>query len=110
LAPSQAACPGPLGRKAFSYVSDGVFLPGGAFRALPPPNYQQLLLLFRHKLMRQLLKLEKITETTVEILDRFRRPHAACRRQELRGSCRLNNAEMFKSEQTTAFAATNMLE
>jgi hypothetical protein len=49
-------------------------LPGGSFRALPPPDYQQLQLLFGHKLMSRLLKLEKITATTVEILDRFRHP------------------------------------
>ena len=55
-------------------VTDGIFLPDATFRALPPPDYQQLLLLFRHKLMRRLLKLEKITEATVEILDRFRHP------------------------------------
>jgi hypothetical protein len=42
-----------------------------SFCALPPPNDQQLLLLFRHELMRQLLKLEKITEAAVETLVRF---------------------------------------
>jgi hypothetical protein len=55
-------------------VTSGMFLPDGAFCGLPPPDQHQLLLLFRHKLLKQLLKRDKITEAAVEILDRFRHP------------------------------------
>ena len=53
-------------------VTGGVFLPDGSFQALPPPDPQQLMLLFRHKLLHELLRLEKIYPATIEILDRFR--------------------------------------
>jgi len=53
-------------------VTDGVFLPEGSFLSLPAPDAQQLMLLFRHKLLQELLRLEKIYPATLEILDRFR--------------------------------------
>ena len=55
-----------------SIVTDGVFLPDGFFQPLPPPDPQQLMLLFRHKLLQELLRLGKIYPATIEILDRFR--------------------------------------
>ena len=55
-----------------SIVSDGVFRPDGSFQPLPPPDSRQLMLLFRHKLLQELLRLEKIYPATIEILDRFR--------------------------------------
>jgi hypothetical protein len=55
-----------------SIVTDGVFRPDGSFQPLPVPDSQPLMLLFRHKLLQELLRLEKITTTTIEILDRFR--------------------------------------
>ena len=55
-----------------SIVTDGVFRPDGSFQPLPTPDSQKLMLLFRHKLLQELLRLEKITPTTIEILDRFR--------------------------------------
>jgi len=53
-------------------VTDGVFLPDGSFLSLPPPDPQQLMLLFRHKLLQELLRLKKIHPATIEILDNFR--------------------------------------
>jgi len=53
-------------------VTDGVFRPDGSFQPWPPLDPQQLLLLFRHKLLQELLRLEKIYPATIEILDRFR--------------------------------------
>lgn len=55
-------------------VTDGVFSSDGRFTPIPPPDPQQMMLLFRHKLLKRLLALEKITERTVEILDSFRHP------------------------------------
>ena len=53
-------------------VTDGVFRPDGSFQPLPPLDPQQLMLLFRHKLLQELLRLGKIYPATIEILDRFR--------------------------------------
>jgi len=53
-------------------VTDGVFRPDGSFHPLLSPDPQQLMLLFRHKLLQELLRLEKIYPATIEILDRFR--------------------------------------
>jgi hypothetical protein len=36
-------------------VTDGVFLPDGSFLSLPAPDPHQLMLLFRHKLLQELL-------------------------------------------------------
>jgi len=55
-----------------SIVTDGVFHPDGSFQPLPPPDSQPLMRLFRHKLLQELLRLEKIYPATIEILDRFR--------------------------------------
>ena len=55
-----------------SIVSDGVFRPDGSFQPLPPLDSQQLMWLFRHKLLQELLRLGKIYPATIEILDRFR--------------------------------------
>jgi len=55
-----------------SMVTDGLFRPDGSFQPLPPPDAQQLMLLFRHKLLQELLRLGKIYPATIEILDRFR--------------------------------------
>lgn len=53
-------------------VADGVFLPDGTFRPVPSPDPEKLMILFRHKVVKRLLALGKITETTVEILNKFR--------------------------------------
>jgi hypothetical protein len=58
-----------------SMVSDGVFLPDSSFQPLPPLDLPQLMLLFRHKLLRKLLRLEKIYPATIEILDRLSTTH-----------------------------------
>jgi hypothetical protein len=55
-------------------VTGGVFLPDGTFLPVPPPDPEQLMLLFRHKVIKRLLAMEKITEATVEILNKFRHP------------------------------------
>ena len=62
----------PIGTPVDSIVSDGVFLPDGSFQSLPPLDPQQLMLLFRHNLLQELLHLEKIYPATIEILNRFR--------------------------------------
>jgi hypothetical protein len=53
-------------------VTDGVFFADGAFCSLPPPDYQQLLPLFRHN--RGGFQTRPYIISTVEILDHFRHP------------------------------------
>jgi len=45
-------------------VTDGVFLPDGSFHSLPSVDPQQLMLLFRHTLLQELLPLEKLHPAT----------------------------------------------
>lgn len=86
-APDQAAVPGMVASiqtfgdqganwhpHLHAIVPDGVFLPDGTFWPVPPPDPEPLMLLFRHKLIHRLRALDKISEGTVAILDRFRHP------------------------------------
>ena len=55
-------------------LPDGLVLPDGAFLPIPPPDPVQIMLLFRHKLLKTLLAEEKITQRLVDILLSWRHP------------------------------------
>ena len=55
-------------------LPDGLVLPDGAFLPIPPPDPVQIMLLFRHKLLKRLLAEEKITQRLVDILLSWRHP------------------------------------
>jgi hypothetical protein len=46
-------------------------VPNGSFEAIPALDTQQLMLLFRHHVMKNLLAAGRISQTTVDILDRY---------------------------------------
>ena len=49
-------------------VADGLLLPGGALMCIPAPDPVQIMLLFRHRLLKYLLAEEMITQRLVDIL------------------------------------------
>jgi len=55
-------------------ASRGVWSANGSFEAIPALDTQQLMLLFRHHLIKNLLAGGRISQTTVDILDRFHHP------------------------------------
>ena len=55
-------------------ASRGVCSADGSFQAIPALDTQQLMLLFRHHVIKNLLAAGRISQATVEILDRFHHP------------------------------------
>jgi hypothetical protein len=55
-------------------VSRGVWSADGSFEAIPALDSQQLMLLFRHHVLKKLLASGRICQSTVDILDRFHHP------------------------------------
>jgi len=55
-------------------VADGLALPDGSFLPIAQPGPVQIMLLFRHKLLKTLLAKEKITQRLVDILLSWRHP------------------------------------
>jgi hypothetical protein len=55
-------------------ASRGVWSANGSFEAIPALDTQQLMLLFRHHVMNNLLAAGRISQTTVDIIDRFHHP------------------------------------
>jgi len=55
-------------------VADGLVFPDGSFLPIPPPDPVQIMLLFRHKLLKTLLAKEKISQRLVDILLSWRHP------------------------------------
>ena len=55
-------------------ASRGVWSADGSFEAIPALDTQQLMLLFRHHVIKNLLAAGRISQTTVDILDRFHHP------------------------------------
>ena len=55
-------------------VADGLALPDGSFLPIAQPDPVQIMLLFRHKLLKTLLAKEKITQRLVDILLSWRHP------------------------------------
>ena len=55
-------------------VSRGVWSADGSFEAIPALDTQQLMLLFRHHVVKNLLARGRISQPTVDILDRFHHP------------------------------------
>jgi len=55
-------------------VADGLVLPDGSFFPLPRPDPLQIMLLFRHKLLKILLAKQKISQKLVDILLSWRHP------------------------------------
>ena len=55
-------------------LPDGLILPEGSFVSIPRPDPVQIMLLFRHKLLKTLLAEEKITQRLVDILLSWRYP------------------------------------
>ena len=55
-------------------VADGLILPDGSFLPIPRPDPVQIMLLFRHKLLKTLLAKEKISQRLVDILLSWRHP------------------------------------
>jgi hypothetical protein len=55
-------------------ASRGVWSSDGRFEAIPALDTTQLMLLFRHQVIKNLLAADLITQTTVDILDRFHHP------------------------------------
>ena len=52
----------------------GVWSPDGSFEAIPALDTQQLMLLFRHHVIENLLAAGRISQAAVDILDRFHHP------------------------------------
>jgi hypothetical protein len=57
-----------------SPVTDGLVSPEGSLLPIPRPDPVQIMLLFRHKLLKALLALDKITPRLAEILLSWRHP------------------------------------
>jgi hypothetical protein len=55
-------------------AADGLLGPDGSFFPIPQPDPVQIMLLFRHRLLRSLLAQEKISDRLVEILLSWRHP------------------------------------
>jgi hypothetical protein len=55
-------------------ASRGVWSANGSFEAIPALDTQQLMLLFRHHVIKNLLAAGRISQTTADILDRFHHP------------------------------------
>ena len=55
-------------------ASRGVWSAGGNFEAIPALDAPQLMLLFRHHLLKNLLACGRIGQATLDILDRFHHP------------------------------------
>jgi hypothetical protein len=55
-------------------ASRGVWSAEGSFEAIPALDSQQLMLLFRHHVIKNLLAAGRISQTAVDILDRFHHP------------------------------------
>jgi hypothetical protein len=55
-------------------ASRGVWSAEGSFEAIPALDSQQLMLLFRHHVIKNLLAAGRISQATVDILDRFHHP------------------------------------
>jgi hypothetical protein len=55
-------------------ASRGVWSSDGSFEAIPPLDTRQLMLLFRHHVIKNLLAAGRISQATVDILDRFHHP------------------------------------
>jgi len=57
-----------------SLVADGLLLPDGGFIPIPRPDPVQIMLLFRHKLLKSLLAEQKISHRLIDILLSWRHP------------------------------------
>lgn len=55
-------------------MADGLVLPDGSFSPIPRPDPLQIMLLFRHKLLKTLLAKDKISQKLVDILLSWRHP------------------------------------
>ncbi len=55
-------------------ASRGVWSADGNYESIPPLDTQQLMLLFRHHVIKNLLAAGRISQATVDILDRFHHP------------------------------------
>ena len=59
---------------AYCLAADGLLGPDGGFFPIPQPDPVQIMMLFRHRLLRSLLAKERISDRVVEILLSWRHP------------------------------------
>jgi hypothetical protein len=100
-------------------ASRGVWSSGGNFEAIPALDAPQLMLLFRHHLLKNLLACGRIGQATLDILDRFHHPgfsayegegvaaghSAACNHDAPPASLRLRSLRPRRNRTTSAATA-----